>query len=62
MADQRKSERWIVCYRRYSSDEWSERVFYSKSGAIQFKNEYLYDRGFEAQAVIKHFVEAKESS
>lgn len=62
MAEEGKSERWIVRYRRYSSDEWSERVFYSKSAAVQFKSEYLYDRGFEAQAVIKHFIEAKESS
>lgn len=54
---QKFSERWIVRYRRYSSDEWLEEPFKNKAAATTFRDNYLYDRGPEAQAVIKHFVE-----
>lgn len=48
----------VVRYRRYSSDAWSERLFYSKSEAVKFRADYLYDSGSDAQvAWVKKFVE-----
>lgn len=51
-----KDQRWIVRYRRYSSDQWLEESFTNCAAAVQFKDNYLYDRGPEAQCVIRHFV------
>lgn len=54
------SKRWIVRYRRYHSDEISEKVFYSESEAKEFARNYLYDQGPDAQALVKKFVEASD--
>lgn len=53
-----KETRWIVRYRRYSSDSWSERLFGSQAEALRFKSDYLYDGGPDASvAWVKKFVE-----
>lgn len=55
----RSEERWIVHYRRYSSDEWLEEVFRAEYAARQWLKKYLYDRGPEAQAGVRHYVEVQ---
>ena len=54
--------RWIVFYRRYSSDGWTEAVKHSEHEAQEFVRNYLYGCGFEAQAHAKKFVEVKGKS
>ena len=53
--------RWIVFYRRYSSGNWSEDVKKTEREARDFVRTYL-NRGPEAQAYAKEFVEVKGKS
>lgn len=50
--------RWIVRYRRYRSDSWSEESFTSERAAKEFaRNKYNYMQT-DAQVQVKHFVKA----
>lgn len=58
MSDARE-EIWVVYFRRYSSDEWSAKVFPTQAKAERFEsNRYSYDQT-GAQILIKHYVEVK---
>jgi hypothetical protein len=52
-------ERWIVAYRRYSSDEWRERVFRTEHAARKFAKDYLYDTDNFGSVIVRKFVEVK---
>lgn len=52
---------WVVRYRRYWSDKWSERVFGSKAEANEFARHYQYDTDNNGEVVVRKFVEVKET-
>lgn len=53
---------WIVRYRRYWSDGWSERVFASKVEANEFARNYQYDTDNHGEVVVRQVVEVEETN
>lgn len=51
-----QQQRWIVTYRRYSTDQWKEVVFRSETNARQFAEDKRYDHNVEV--IVRRFIEA----
>lgn len=51
-----KGDRWIVAYRRYSSDSWSEYVFSTERAARQFARDKDYNSDHHAETSVNRYI------